>query len=95
MNLKYPTTSKTLLDRMNPLYSSDYSFRKVYILSIAADDAEATPERAVNGLQGWIDCFEKASLCGSLFCGGINNSGEAAGRKADLDAAYKFGKSLE
>ena len=85
---------KTLLDRMNPLYSSDYRFRIVYMLSVAADDAQATPERAVSGLQGWVDCFEKAELCGSLFCGGINDSGEAAGRKADLDAAYTFGKSL-
>ncbi|MBR6051751.1 MAG: flavodoxin family protein, partial [Clostridia bacterium] len=29
---------KTLLDRMNPLYPSDYKFRKVYLLSVAAED---------------------------------------------------------
>ncbi|MBQ9545291.1 MAG: flavodoxin family protein [Clostridia bacterium] len=85
---------KTLLDRMNPLYSSDYSFRKVYMLSVAADDAKTTPEKAVNGLQGWIDCFEKARLCGSLFFGGIDGAGEAANRKEALDEAYEFGKAL-
>ncbi len=85
---------KTLLDRMNPLYSSDYSFRKVYMLSVAADDEESAPEKAVNGLQGWVDCFEKAELAGSLFFGGINDAGEAAGRKDALEKAYKFGKSL-
>ncbi|MBO4696572.1 MAG: flavodoxin family protein, partial [Lachnospiraceae bacterium] len=51
---------KTLLDRMNPLYPSDYKFRRVYLLSVAAEDEETTPEKAVNGLQGWVDCFEKA-----------------------------------
>ena len=86
---------KTLLDRMNPLYPSDYKFRKVYMLSVAAEDEETTPEKAVNGLQGWVDCFEKAELAGSLFCGGLNDSGEASGRKEKLDEAYEFGKSLE
>ncbi len=86
---------KTLLDRMNPLYPSDYKFRKVYLLSVAAEDEEQTPEKAVSGLQGWVDCFEKAELVSSLFCGGINNAGEAIGKKDEQDEAYQFGKSLE
>ncbi|MBQ7671243.1 MAG: flavodoxin family protein, partial [Clostridia bacterium] len=86
---------KTLLDRMNPLYPSDYKFRRVYLLSVAAEDEETTPQKAVNGLQGWVDCFEKAEFAGSLFCGGLNDSGEAAGRKDELDEAYEFGKKLE
>ena len=85
---------KTLLDRMNPLYSSDYNFRKVYMLSVAAEDGETTPEKAVNGLQGWIDCFEKAELAGSLFCGGINDAGEAGNRSVELEEAYEFGKQI-
>ena len=86
---------KTLLDRMNPLYPSDYKFRKVYLLSVAAEDEEATPEKAISGMQGWVDCFEKAELAGSLFCGGLNNAGEAIGKKEAQDEAYQFGKSLE
>ncbi len=86
---------KTLLDRMNPLYASDYRFRKVYLLSCAADDAEETPERALNGLQGWIDCFPKAELGGSLFCGGIDAPGAAAGSTEALESAYAFGRSLQ
>ncbi len=85
---------KTLLDRMNPLYSSDYSFRRVYMLSTAADDEKTAPEKAVNGLQGWIDCFEKAELSGSLFCGGINGPAEAAGKEEELEKAYEFGKNV-
>ncbi len=85
---------KTLLDRTNPLHLSDYKFRNVYILSTATDDRECTPERAVNGLQGWLDCFEKAKLSGSLFCGGISGANEAAEKVAEKNKAYEFGRSL-
>ena len=85
---------KTLLDRMNPLYPSDYRFRNVYLLSVAAEDGETTPERAVSGLQGWVECFEKAEFSGSLFCGGINDSNEAAGKEKEQRDAYEFGKAL-
>ena len=49
----------------------------------------------MNGLQGWVDCFEKAELAGTLFCGGISDPGEASGKKDEQDEAYEFGKSLE
>ena len=86
---------KTLLDRMNPLYGTDYCFRRVYLLSTAADSATGTDERAVNGLQGWIECFEKAEFGGALFCGGLNAPGEAAGSNDALERAYDFGKKLK
>ena len=86
---------KTLLDRLNPLYVADYSFRRVYMLSVAAEDEAFVPERAVSGLQGWVDCFEKAEFSGSLFCGGLTGAGEAAGNEADLERAYLFGRALE
>ncbi len=49
---------KTLLDRANPLYSADYRFREIYMLTSAAEAGAFVPERAVAGLTGWIDCFE-------------------------------------
>lgn len=85
---------KTLLDRLNPLYPSDYKFRKVYMMSVAAEDEHHVPEKAVSGLKGWIDCFEKAEFGGSLFCGGITEPGEALDKAETLEAAYQFGKSL-
>ena len=85
---------KTLLDRLNPLYPTDYKFRNVYMLSVAAEDEDFVPEKAVSGLQGWIDCFEKAAMAGSLFCGGINDAGEAAGKTEAQQEAYEFGKTL-
>ena len=86
---------KTLLDRLNPLYSSDYKFRNVYMLSTAAEDEDYTPEKAENGLLGWVDCFEKAVLAGTLFCGGINDAGEALGKTEEQEEAYEFGRSLK
>ena len=70
---------KTLLDRANPLYPSDYRFRDIYMLSSAAEDEEHVPERAVTGLTGWIDCFGKARLAGTVFAGGVGGPGETEG----------------
>ena len=86
---------KTLLDRMNPLYPSDYKFRKVYMISVATEDEEYVPEKAVSGLNGWIDCFPKAEFGGSLFCGGISDPGEADGKNAEQEEAYQFGQALK
>jgi multimeric flavodoxin WrbA len=86
---------KTLLDRMNPLFPSDYRFRRVYMLMTATEDEDYVPEKAISGLQGWVDCFEKAELAGTLFCGGISDPGEASGKENEQNEAYEFGKSLE
>lgn len=48
---------KTLIDRMNALYSLDYKFRDVYMLTTAAEDEPEVPKRAEAGLTGWIDCY--------------------------------------
>lgn len=84
---------KTLLDRANPLYASDYHFRDIYMLSSAAEDEVSTPTRAESGLTGWIDCFENARLAGTVFAGGVNAIGEIAGHKA-LEEAYAMGKGV-
>ncbi len=85
---------KTLLDRLNPLYPSDYSFRKVYMMCVAAEEEASVPEKAVLGLQGWVDCFEKAELADTIFFGGINEAGEAERHQDKLEAAYEFGRKL-
>ena len=84
---------KTLLDRANSLFSSDYRFRDIYMLTTAADSDPDTPERAVSGLQGWIDCFEKATLSGSIFAGNVTDAGDITGHPA-LERAYHMGKSI-
>ncbi len=81
---------KTLLDRMNPLFPSDYAFRDIYMLTSAADDTSETPQRAVSGLEGWIACFEKARLAGTVFAGGVTDCGEIEGHPA-LQKAFQMG----
>ena len=62
---------KTLIDRMNAMYEQDYKFRDVYLLTVAAEDEEFVSQRAESGLTGWIDCYPKSRLVGTLFCGGV------------------------
>ena len=45
---------KTLLDRMNPLYTSEYAFRDIYLLTTAAENDESAMDGAVKGMQGLI-----------------------------------------
>lgn len=84
---------KTLIDRMNAMYEQNYAFRDVYLLTTAAEDEEETPKRAEIGLTGWIDCYPKSRLTGTLFCGGVNNAREIAGH-SKLQEAYELGKTV-
>lgn len=84
---------KTMLDRANPLYDSDYAFRDVYLLATATEDEDTTADGAIKGLTGWIDCFPKAKFAGVLFCGGVSAVGAIKGHSA-LEKAYEMGKSI-
>lgn len=84
---------KTMLDRANPLFAADYRFRDVWLLAAAAEDDPHTVDGTVMGLQGWIDCFEKARLAGTVFAGGVNAVGEIQGHAA-LESAFAAGKSV-
>lgn len=84
---------KVLLDRMNPLYGQDYAFRDVYMLSTAAEAEPDVPARAESGLDGWVECFERAHVAGRLFAGGVTDAGEIEGN-AKLDEAYNLGKGV-
>ena len=84
---------KTMLDRANPLYSADYSFRSVYLLATAAEAAETTFDGTEKAVQGWVDCFENARLSGKVFAGGVNAVGEIKNHPALLEA-YEMGKKV-
>ncbi len=85
---------KTLLDRLNPLYPTDYKFRDIYMIATAAEDEDYTFEKAYSGLEGWVDCFEKAALKGLLAGGGIDGSNDAAKHEDVMKKAYELGMSL-
>lgn len=84
---------KTLLDRANPLYSADYRFRDVYLLTASAEGDSAS-DGAVNGLEGWITCFEKARLAGVVRGGGANEPGDMARLTEKLTEAYEMGRHI-
>ncbi len=81
---------KTLLDRCNSLFTMDYAFRDIYMLSTATEDERDTPTGAKNGLQGWISCYPKAKYAGGVFVGGVNDGGAIKGHKG-LKEAYELG----
>ena len=84
---------KTMLDRANPLFGSDYAFTKVYLLATAAEDEAYTVEGAEKAVQGWVDCFDRCELAGTVFAGGVNGIGEITGHPA-LEKAYQMGKEV-
>lgn len=85
---------KTMLDRMNPIYGDDYKFREIYLVCTAADDDPQTPDRAVNGIKGWVSCFEKAQFKDVMFCGGVDGPGDVMVRSDYMEQAYMLGRRL-
>ncbi len=84
---------KTLLDRGNPMYVKDYKFRDIYFISTAADDDMKSDERAIYGLNGWLECFPKATLKDTIFQGGVTDEGDIKGKDI-LTLAYQKGLNV-
>ena len=84
---------KTMIDRANSLYSRDYKFRDVYLLSTATEDEATTDEGALRGMNGWVACFERARFAGKVCAGGVTTPGEIAGHKA-LAEARAMGRAI-
>ena len=84
---------KTMLDRANPLFGSDYAFTEAYLLATAAEDGRSTFDGAKKAVQGWVDCFSRCTLAGTVFAGGVNGVGDIAGRPA-LEQAQRMGRGV-
>ena len=84
---------KTMLDRANPLFETDYAFTKAYLLATAAEDGPETVEGSVKAVQGWVDCFPRCQLVETVFAGGVNDIGDIIGHPA-LERAYQVGKEI-
>ena len=79
---------------MKKVYSADYLFRDIYMIATVAENEESAFEKAYNGLQGWVDCFEKASLKGMVSGGGIDAANTAEDYVDIMKKAYELGKNL-
>ena len=84
---------KTLIDRLNPMYSKDYKFRDIYLLATAAEEGDEVFEKVITGLNGWIDCFEKTTIKGTILAGGVSDSGAISGNDK-LKEAYDLGSHV-
>jgi len=84
---------KTMLDRANALYTSDYKFRDIYFLATAADGSSHAADIAVNGIQGWVACFSQVQLKGTVLGAGAANVGDIQGNPA-MAKAYEMGANV-
>ena len=84
---------KTMLDRANPLFDSDYAFTEAYLLATAAEDGRSTFDGTEKAVQGWVDCFPRCTLAGTVFAGGVNDVGEITGHPA-LEQAQRMGRGV-
>ena len=84
---------KTIIDRANPLFASNYKFREVYLITTSADGDDAI-QPVINGLNGWIACFNGVKLCGYISGGELNSPAEINNNEKLLEKAYNLGKSI-
>ena len=82
---------KVMIDRANSLYTSNYQFRDVYLLSTAAENED---KRAITGLKGWVNCYPKAHFVGSVFAGGVDIPNSIKDHPA-LKKAYEMGRAIQ
>lgn len=84
---------KTLLDRTNCLYTADYDFRDVYLLTTAESGERDTPQHAIGGVEGWLNVFNKAKLRGVIFAGRTTTDGSIRGHQ-ELAEAEAMGRAV-
>ena len=79
--------------RHSDLIIATTPLEKAYLLAAAAEDAPETFAGTEKAVQGWVDCFPRCALAGTVFAGGVNGVGEIAGHPA-LEQAYQMGKEV-
>lgn len=84
---------KTFLDRTMPAYFIPCKFKEVYILTASTDTDVHSADNIINGIQGWVDCFEGVKLCGTVFAEGASKPGDAEHHSA-LKNAFNMGKNI-
>ena len=86
---------KTFIDRMNPIYSMDYKFKDIYVISTAAEDETRIFRGIKEDIKGFVDCYEGTKIKGTIFAGGLEDGNDAKKRKDLLEKAYAMGKKIK
>ncbi len=84
---------KTLIDRANSLFSSDYKFKEVYVITTSGEDSEQAKTCVLAGVQGWIDCFDGVKICGNV-AAAANDANEIKNMPELLKQAFDMGKNI-
>lgn len=85
---------KTLIDRANSLFTSGKNFSEVYVITTSAEDFNGISKTVLNGVNGWIACFDGVELKGCLEAGGVGAPNDIQNRKDLLEQAYNMGKNI-
>ena len=65
----------------------------MFTIGQVAEDGRSTFDGAKKAVQGWVDCFSRCTLAGTVFAGGVNGVGEIAGHPA-LEQARRMGRGV-
>ena len=85
---------KTLIDRANSLFATGKIFTEVYVITTSADSSKGVVQTVLNGVKGWVACFNGVELKGFLEAGGLDNPNDVNSRKDLLEQAYNMGKNI-
>ena len=85
---------KTLIDRANSLFATGKNFSETYVITTSADSSKGVVQTVLNGVKGWISCFNGVELKGYLEAGGLDNPNDVQNRRELLEQAYKMGKCI-
>ena len=85
---------KTLIDRANSLYVSEYKFKDIYVITTSADGSENVTQCVLNGLEGWCACLPGISIKGYVNGCGLDSPNAAVNHKNLMEQAYNMGKNI-
>jgi len=85
---------KTLIDRANSLFATGHNFKEVYLITTSADTTEGVAQTVINGLNGWIACFDGVELKGYLEGTGLEAPNDILKRNDLISQAYNLGKNI-
>ncbi|MGN1125719.1 MAG: flavodoxin family protein [Candidatus Gastranaerophilaceae bacterium] len=85
---------KTVIDRANSLFATGHKFNEVYVITTSADTGDNVVQTVINGVNGWIACFDNVKLCGYVNGAGLEAPNDAIEDKELLQKAYEMGKNM-